>query len=208
MSIRATISRLGLAMVAFCAVTLASPGAARADGGAEATGFIQTLGDKAVQVVANKTLTREQVTHDFRELLVAGFDIPAIGRFTLGRYWKIATEDQRRDFLKLFEDMIVQTYANRFSQYSGETFQATGAQAQDADGFLVKSVIMRPATGQPVHVDWRVARVNGQLKIEDVLVEGVSMGVTQRDDFGAVIQRAGGEVSGLLDQMKQRIAQQ
>jgi phospholipid transport system substrate-binding protein len=100
--------------------------------------------------------------------------------------------------------MIVETYARRFSEYSGQTFGITGARPEGERDVKVQSEIRRP-DGPPVAVTWRVRDRGGSFEIVDVEVEGVSMGVTQRNEFSAVIQRNGGSIDALLDAMRQQI---
>src|SRR5262249_26267570 len=126
-----------------------------------------------------------------------------IARFVLGRYWNLATPEQQRDYQRLFADMIVKVYSGRFSMYSGETLKVTGSRQESGSDSIVSSQILRPS-GPPVSVDWRVRDRNGDYKIIDVAVEGVSMGVTQRDEFSSVIQRGGGTVDALIKELRRR----
>ncbi|MEJ0069691.1 MAG: ABC transporter substrate-binding protein [Pseudomonadota bacterium] len=128
-------------------------------------------------------------------------------RFVLGRYWRTATDPQKAEFLKLFEDMIVKTYNSRFTEYKGELFSVTGTRV-DGDSAMVTTNVVQPNGRQAVKVDWRVLKPQGKLKIVDVIIEGVSMSVTQQQEFGSVIQRSGGQIDGLLSTMRERVQQQ
>jgi len=172
-----------------------------------ATAFIQNLGNEAVSTFSNKSLSRDQALQRFRNLLYQGFDVPYIGRFVLGRHWNQATPQQQNEYQKLFEQLIVKTYADRFVEYSGETFKITGSQPAGEADSMVSTQIVRP-NGPPVNVEWRVRkRDGGQYKIIDVAVEGVSMGVTQRSEFNSVVQQNGGRIDGLLQALRQKVGQ-
>jgi phospholipid transport system substrate-binding protein len=173
----------------------------------DAGGFVQKLGDQAIQIITDKSLTATDREHRFHDMFVTSFDVPAIGRFVLGRYWRTATDPQKNEFLKLFEDMIVKTYNNRFTEYKGEVFMVTGTRA-DGDSAMVTTNVAQPSGRQPIKVDWRVLKPKGELKIVDVVIEGVSMSVTQQQEFGSVIQRNGGQIDGLLATMRERVQQQ
>lgn len=164
---------------------------------------IMTLADKGLQIVANKSLAEPDRAKEFHTLFLEGFDVPAIGKFVLGRYWRTATDAQKTDFLNLFQTMVVETYTARFNEYSGEKFQLTGARMDGASS-LVSTDVIRPAGGDPIHVDWRVLNEGGAMKVVDVIVEGVSMSVTQQQDFGSLIQRSGNGVDGLITELRQR----
>lgn len=169
----------------------------------EAGTFISTLADNAISGLTDKTLSPQERTRRFRNLLTADFDIPEIARFVLGRYWRVATPDERTQYTKLFQDYIVQIYSSRFQDYGGETLKVNGA-FRDDDGAYVSSSLMRP-NGPPVKVDWKLRPEAPSFKIVDIMVEGVSMTVTQRDDFAAAIQEHGGKVAGLIDLLKQKV---
>lgn len=123
-----------------------------------------------------------------------------IGRFSLGRYWRVSTAEQRREYLDLFNHMIIQVYSNRFSEYSGQSFETAGFRQESEKDTIVTSYISDDKT--KVQVDWRVRHKNGHYKVVDVMVEGVSMSMTQRSDFSSVIQRGGGNISVLLDHLR------
>ncbi|KZD12348.1 hypothetical protein AUP43_16775 [Oceanibaculum pacificum] len=195
-----------MAVAAFgCMIALSPASPAQADNPQKATTFIQELGGKAIDTITDKSLAEEERLSKFRTLLNQNFDVPGIGRFVLGRYWRTATPEQQQEYLKLFEESIVRTYAARFREYSGEKLAVDNARA-DGDRFmLVDSKIQRPS-GPPVAVTWRLFNDNGGFKIVDVVVEGVSMSVTQRSDYSSVIQSNGGNFDALLKAMRERLS--
>jgi phospholipid transport system substrate-binding protein len=165
--------------------------------------FVQELGNKALTSLTARNLADEERSKRVRELLLQYFDIQKIGRFVLGPYWAQATENQRQEYLSLFEDMIVRTYTHRFADYSGQSFSVKGVvtEEQGSQDSIVSSVIIQP-NGPPVHVDWRVRNESGTFKIVDVLIENVSMSITQRADFASIIQNGGGKIDALLGALK------
>ncbi|MGP1396846.1 MAG: MlaC/ttg2D family ABC transporter substrate-binding protein [Inquilinaceae bacterium] len=188
----------GVALFGKTASVLAAPDqtAARA--------FIENLGDQAIDILQRRTST-DTMTEEFRALFRASFDIPTIGRFVLGRNWRQATEEQQREYLKLIEDLVIETYSRRFSGYSGERFTIGSTRPQGENDVLVMSQIVRP-DGPPINVGWRVRDRSGGYRIIDVIVEQISMGVTYRDEFNSIIQRNGGRIEALLDALREEIA--
>jgi phospholipid transport system substrate-binding protein len=180
------------------ALASAIPAAAAADPAA----VISNLGSRALEVLG-KDASQSQRVARFRELLREDFAVPEIARFVLGRYWNVATEEQRAEFVKLFEEYIALAYSTRLAEYTGETFKVTGSRP-DADGAVVSSQILRPAGAAPVKVDWRLIGRNGVYKISDVSVDGISMAVTQRSEFASVIQHNGGQVQGLITMLREK----
>ncbi len=169
--------------------------------GQKAQSFINDMGEDAVSFLADKSLSKKQKAAKFRKLLKTSFDMKTIARFALGRYWKTATPAQQKEYLGLFENMIVNVYSSRFNDYQGEGFEVVSNRADGKRDFLVNSFIV-PNSGSKVKVDWRVREKNGSYKIIDVIIEGVSMSLTQRSDFSSVIQRGGGKIDVLLDHLK------
>lgn len=124
-----------------------------------------------------------------------------IGRFALGTYWKSASPAQQVEYQKLFRDMIIKVYSKRFSDYKGQQFVVKSARQENEKDSIVTSFIV-PGDGPEVKVDWRVRNKGGSYKIVDIVVEGVSMSQTQRADFASVIQRGGGDINVLLNELR------
>ncbi|HEX4176847.1 MAG TPA: ABC transporter substrate-binding protein [Rhizomicrobium sp.] len=191
------------ALAAFAAPAILTPASAVAQERAADPGqFIQQLGDKAIAQLAGQQVPEEEERARFKTLLTEYFDVNAIGKFTVGRsFWASASPEQQKEFLTLYETQVTNAYAKRFQDYSGEQFKVTN-QRKDGDAdTLVNSIITRP-TGAPVDVQWRVRAENGTFKVADVMIEGISMAVTDRQQFSAVIQRGGGTIQALIDAMR------
>ena len=196
--------RRSLLTAAFVLISAVLSSAIPAAAAADPTALISNLGTRALEVLG-KNATPSQRVDRFRQLLREDFDVPGIARFVLGRYWNIATEQQRAEFVKLFEDYIALAYSARLAEYTGETFKVVGSRP-DADGAIVTSQILRPAGAAPVKLDWRLTGRDGVYKISDVSVDGISMAVTQRSEFASVIQHNGGQVQGLLTMLRDKTA--
>ena len=164
--------------------------------------FIDKLGKSATGFLAADTLTDSQKSSKFRQLLRSSFDMQTIARFSLGRYWRVATDSEQKEYLKLFENMVVDVYTQRFSEYDGQALEVRGSRYDGKRDVIVKSFIVDEA-GSEFRVDWRVRHKSGRYKVVDVIIEGVSMSVTQRSDFSSVIQRGGGEVKVLLAHLRE-----
>ena len=160
------------------------------------------LWNHAVEVLSKKAPLAERLAR-FRQLFQADFDGPGIARFVLGRYWRSASEQEQQEFLKLFEDYVIFVYGTRLSNFNGETFKVRGSRT-DESGTVVSTDIVSPGGAAPIKVDWRLITDKGAFKINDVIIEGISMLVTQRSEFASVIQRNGGQVGGLLALMRER----
>ena len=189
----------GLTLAGLAAYQGASSAATPTEGASQ---FVKWLAEQAIAALRAPGMSLEQRETVFRNLLRQGFDLPFLGRFVLGRHWRTATPEQRDDFQQVFEEYILSTYSYRLGGYAGESFTVLSARAAGSKDAMVSTRIARPS-GPPVKADWRVRVINGQYKIIDIMVEGVSMAVTQRSEFASVIKRNGFE--GLLTALQARV---
>ncbi len=184
-------------------VGLSAP--ARAAG--EPAAFIADLGARAVKVLTS-TASESEREAQFRVLFDEAFDLQEISRFVLGTYWRTATDAQRQEFTKLFENYVIHAYTVRFNAYAGQQLKVGSARPEGDGGALVQSEIALPNSNQPpVKVDWRLSASGNSYKITDVTVEGVSMALTERQEFASVIQRGGGQIDALLKVLRERAGQ-
>ena len=173
-----------------------------AAGDRRADEFIGSVGQQAIHSLTGKGLSNDQRQDRFRTILNRTFDVPWIARFTLGRFWRRTSEEQRKEYVELFEDFIVQAYASRFNNYSGEVFTVGKVRQINERNSLVHSELALN-DGRKIVVNWRV-RGKAELKIIDVIIEGVSMAITHRDEFSSVINRKGGKIDGLLNALRKK----
>ncbi len=167
--------------------------------------FIQNLGDQAVTILANKKISAEERNTQFRNMLRDSFDLSTIARFVIGRSWLTATPAQQTEYMDLFEKLVIKTYSDRFSLYTGEGFKVRSVVPEGDKDFIVNSDITHPDGTPPTVVSWRVRQKTDKMGIIDVVVEGISMSVTQRQDYSAVLQRNGGDIEALLSLMRERV---
>jgi phospholipid transport system substrate-binding protein len=178
----------------------------RAAAPSDAQSFINDLVSQALDMLRNKQMPIAERDQKFSLLLTSDFDIPRISRFVLGRYWTTASDEERTAFARLFERWIVRTYSARFSDYSGETIKVNGMKPQGETDVIVESELIHTDGGPPAKIDWRVRHKDDGFKIVDIDVEGVSMALTQKEEFASVIQNSGGSVAGLNRAIEQKLA--
>ena len=202
---------LGFSSLGFPAVSQAQPSASSATEAAIASPqgkFIQALGDRAIAILADKTINSEQRNQKFRDMMHDSFDLATIGRFVIGRNWHAATPEQQKEYMHLFEELVVKTYSDRFALYTGENFHVRAVTPEGDRDFIVNSDILHPDGSPPTTVDWRLRQKDSKMGIIDVVVEGVSMSVTQRQEYASDIERSGGNIDGLLEVMRQHLQAQ
>jgi phospholipid transport system substrate-binding protein len=166
--------------------------------------FVGDFAQKGISDILAAPIPNTEKQQRFREMFKQYFDLPGIGRFVLTRYWKAATPEEQAKFTTLFEDVIVYTWSRRFSEYNGQTLKVTGEQPDGDEGMLVKSTIVGN-NNTNFNVDWRLRKRPDGLKVLDVVIEGVSMAITYRQDYSTVISQTG-SFAGLLAQMEKQVA--
>lgn len=169
--------------------------------------FVKGLADRAIAVL-KADAPKAQRDKVFEQILQDGFDVKAIGIFCVGSYWNKMTDQERQEYISLFEKLIVQTYSSRMSSvYNGQNLAIGAARPDGKSGAWVTSKIVstNPAD-EPIRIDWRVRQQDGKgLKIIDVVVTNISMVVTQRDDFVGVLQRNGGNIPEFLNMLRDKV---
>ncbi|HEX5796555.1 MAG TPA: ABC transporter substrate-binding protein [Geminicoccaceae bacterium] len=174
----------------------------RAEPSADAArSLIQTVGDEVLVVLRDASLGEQDKVDRLVALLNGPIDLDLVARLILGRHWRSASEEQRAEYLELFRAFALNTLASRLDVYGGEDFEVTGAKVVGRNDALVSTQIL--SRGPPLAVDWRVRELDdNSLVAIDVIVEGVSLIVTQRSEFGAVVERQG--MDGLLTELRRR----
>lgn len=200
MSLRRSLSLLIVAL----AFVLPAPGTRAA--APDPAGFVDKMVSQAIDLLRNKDMPRQERDQKFTALLTQDFDIPRISRFVLGRYWATASDEEREEFSRLFERWVVRTYSARFADYSGETVKVGATKPQSETDVIVESQIIHPDGSPPAKVDWRVRQKDGTFKVVDIDVEGVSMALTEKEEFASVIQNNGGTVANLNKALQQKLA--
>lgn len=178
---------------------------ASADSSQDASAFIDEYGHRAIAQLTEPNLSDDELFKRFRTLFDEGFNVPAIARSALGRFWPRATDQEKAEYLKVFEDYIVEVYANKFRHYSGQTFKVTGNQAV-SEGAVVVASTVEQTDGPTTKISWTIGIVDGKQKIQDIKIEGVSLIISYRDQFANEILQHDGKVSGLIDALREKTA--
>jgi phospholipid transport system substrate-binding protein len=171
----------------------------RADTATEqAQKFIEVLGQKTLSSLASDAIKTNERRRLFRKLLREYFAVKSIGAWVLGRYWRIAKKSQKAEYITLFEDLVVRTYADRFTKLSGMRLVVKkSAISKNGANVMVYSKFI-DGQNKPTNITWRVRIKNSKFKVIDIKVEGMSMGQAQRSEFASVIRNSGNGVEGLL----------
>ena len=169
----------------------------------EARALIENVGLQVLEILGDEQLSNRDKFDRLVVLLEGPIDIDLVARLILGRHWRGASDEQRAEYLELFRAYALDNLASKLHLYQGEKFDITDAKDVSERDALVFTLILSNQ-GPPLKVDWRLRRLDdGELVAIDVLVEGVSLIVSQRSEFGSVIERRG--MDGLLAELRARV---
>lgn len=191
-----TLNRRMFLTAAGCAAALGAGRRAWAVTPPEAEEFVRRL-IADLEDILRKATPQDPRTGEFLALFKRTTALPQIGQFTMGLTWRQMSEAQKAAFAEAFEGYAARFYANRFNEYEGQEIEVTGSQDVGRRGVLVNSVLKSP--GEPdTRVDWLVNDRGGQVLLADIVAEGVSLAITQREEFASMIEKRGGDIDQFI----------
>ena len=197
-------SRRHILKVAAAVALVMATGQVRAQVPEKASAFVKATGDKLVAVVngpGTAAAKRSQMT----QILNGSVDVDGIARFCLGRYWRTATPDQQQQYIKLFHEVLVTNITAKLGEYQGVRFTMLRSRPQDEEA-VVSTTVERP-NNPPTAVDWIISNPASDPRIVDVVAEGTSLRLTQRQDYASYLAHNGNNVDALISAMRNQVAQ-
>lgn len=173
----------------------------------KATAFIKEAIQEMIDNVVTAKTSREEKIKRFDKFFRSYADLEAIGKFSLGRYWKPTPEKDRAAFIDSFSENVVVTWERRFEEYSGQKFEFMGTHpSSSGDDVFVDSRMVGGDT-EAVTIVWRVRDTNGEMKLVDMIIAGVSMLQTYRNEYAGVLAQNDGDVHVLIKKLDENTAQ-
>ncbi len=167
-----------------------------------AEGFIQSIGDRTVEIL--KSCGEDRVHEDqdaLGKLIRSGFNINLIGRFVLGKYARRATRSQLREYKGLYHDFFVGSFSRQLCLFRGDMVTVLGSQPVGKRDTMVDTRVDRE--GQSLNASWRVRRSKGEYKIIDLVIDGVSIALSQRQEFSSILVNGG--MDRLLEVLRSKL---
>jgi phospholipid transport system substrate-binding protein len=192
------VCALGISFILLAGTLTAVPARAAE----EASAFIADLGRQAITIMKDPAISRSDRQHRFAALMGEDFDLAKIAQFVLGNYWQKANDSERQEFTTAFGGYMTSVYSSRFAEYNSRSFKVTTQVVTSTTTTVVSSEITRVSTGEPIDLEWVVAKTLGGYKVVDVTAGGTSLSRAQREEFSSVIHRNGDSVSNLTHQLE------
>ena len=165
--------------------------------------FIQEIVDEAKKVLVDSN-TKEFKTKKLSELALKTVDIKGVAYYSLGSYRKEFSDEQMKEYLPLFEKYFLKSFTSRLTDYSDPKINVLSAEILNPKYTIVKSLLLSTDKKPEVNIEWRVYTKNPDKPlIRDLIIEGLSLARTQKEEFASVIETNNGDVSKLFITLKE-----
>ena len=169
-----------------------------------ASAFVKNIGDRLVAVVNGPEGDGEKRAK-LTSIIDGSVDVDGVARFCLGRFWRSASPEQQQRYTELFHQVLVTNITSKLGEYRGVRFTMGRTQQHDENA-VVSTVVERP-NNPPTNVDWIISNPGSNPRIIDVIAEGTSLRLTQRQDYASYLSRNNNDIDALINAMRQQVAQ-
>ena len=168
--------------------------------------FIQEIVDDAKKVLIDAN-TKEFKTKKLSEMALKTVDIKGVAYYSLGNYRKKLNEEQMKEYLSLFEKYFLKSFTSRLTDYSDPKIDVVSTEVLNSKYTIVKSILLATDKKPEVKIEWRVYTKNPEKPlIRDLIIEGLSLARTQKEEFASVIETNNGDVTKLFVTLNEFIA--
>ena len=165
--------------------------------------FIQEVVDEAKKILI-ATNTKEFKTTKLSEMALRTVDIKGVAYYSLGKYRKELNDEQLKEYLTLFEKYFLKSFTSRLTDYSEPKIDVLSTEVLNPKYTIVKSVLLATDKKPAVNIEWRVYTKNPDKPlIRDLIIEGLSLARTQKEEFASVIETNNGDVTKLFITLKE-----
>ena len=164
--------------------------------------FIQSTVNRAAETLGTG-LSKEERMEELKKIALETVDIRGIGFYSLGSHRKTATQEQKDEYEKVFREYFLQSFSSRLAEYSNPIIQVDSQEKINENYTIVSSTLAATEKRPSVKIEWRVYTKNqDEPLIRDLIIEGLSLARTQKEEFNSIIQSADGDLNALLDNLR------
>ena len=166
--------------------------------------FIQELVDDAIKTLSDKSITIEEKNATIERIALENVDIKAIGLYTLGKIRKNLDENTINNYQEHFQKYFLKSLTSRLTDYSSQKFMVIESEQKSSNYTIVKSKIVESVKSPEIKIDWRVFTKNPQKPlIRDLIVEGLSLVRTQREEFASILNSNNNDINALMKKLEE-----
>ena len=167
--------------------------------------FIQEIVDEAKEILVDSNSDKYK-SDKLTEIALATVDINGVGFYTLGSYRKDLTEEQKKEYTILFKKYFLKTFVSRLTDYSEPKIDVVSAEKKNEKYTIVSSILLATEKRAEVKIDWRVyTKDPNKPLIRDLIIEGLSLARTQKEEFSSIIESNDGDINALFNKLKEFI---
>ena len=167
--------------------------------------FIQEIVDKAKEILVDSNSDKYK-SDKLSEIALATVDINGVGYYTLGSYRKNLTEEQKKEYTILFKKYFLKTFVSRLTDYSEPKIDVVSAEKKNEKYTIVSSILLATEKRAEVKIDWRVyTKDPDKPLIRDLIIEGLSLARTQKEEFSSIIESNDGDINALFNKLREFI---
>ena len=167
--------------------------------------FVQSTVNRASQTLS-KDISKKEKMLELQELAKDTVDINGIGFYTLGKYRKEISDEQKKRYSKLFKDYFLKSFSSRLSEYSNPKINVISKDKKNDKYTIVSSILVATEDRQEVKIDWRIYTKNpNKPLIRDLIIEGLSLARTQKEEFASIIQNNDNNIEALFKSLEKFI---
>jgi phospholipid transport system substrate-binding protein len=164
--------------------------------------FVQSTVNRASTILGGD-LGKEQKIEKLKQIAKETVDIRGIGFYTLGKHRKSINDQQKKQYTELFEDYFLKSFSSRLAEYSNPEIEVTSQEKLNDKYTIVSSILVATKERPEVKIDWRIYTKNPEKPlIRDLIIEGLSLARTQKEEFNSIIQSNDGDIEALFTSLK------
>ena len=164
--------------------------------------FVQSTVNRAASTLGGN-LNKEQRVEELKKIAKETVDIYGIGMYSLGATRKSLNDEQLKTYNQVFENYFLKSFADRLAEYSNPIIEVNSKEKLNENYTIVSSTLVATDKRPEIKIEWRIYTKNPNAPlIRDLIIEGLSLARTQKEEFSSIIQSANGDVNALFDNLK------
>ena len=164
--------------------------------------FVQSTVNRASQILS-KNISKEQKIDELKSIAKETVDIRGVGFYSLGSARKNLDEDQKKKFFDLFESYFLKSFSSRLSEYTNPKIEVIGKEVLNKNYTIVNSILIATNERPEIKIDWRIYTKNPDNPlIRDLIIEGLSLARTQKEEFASILNSNDGDINALFDTLE------
>ncbi len=165
--------------------------------------FVQSTVNRASQILS-KNISKEEKINQLKSIAKETVDIKGIGYYSLGSARKNLNDSQKKEYSKLFEDYFLKSFSSRLAEYTNPEIEVNDKKVLNKNYTIVNSLLVATPERPEVKIDWRVYTKDPENPlIRDLIIEGLSLARTQKEEFSSIINSSDGDIKALFKTLKE-----